>query len=98
MVKQGRGPGRRWVLPAVLAIALVALHVGLTLHFVPLRGAFGGEFLYGDDFDLHIGQISRVVEGLRDYGQSWVYDVKLLAGQPEGTISDSGSKGWELWT
>ena len=40
----------------------------------------------------------RVVEALERWGHSWLYDVQLLAGQPEGTITDSGSKGWELWT
>jgi hypothetical protein len=81
-----------------VAALVLALHVGLVNHFVPFSEVFSPRVLSGDDFDLHIGQIARVVEGLEGWGQSWVYDVKLLAGQPEGAICDSGSKGWELWT
>lgn len=98
MVAEPRAGTRQRALFGLCALLLVAFHGGLTEYFVPVHAVFGGEFLTGDDFDLHIGQIKRVVEGLSDYGQSWVYDVKLLAGQPEGTISDSGSKGWELWS
>ncbi len=88
----------RRALFALCALLLAGFHAGLTEYFLPVRAVFGDQFVTGDDFDLHIGQIRRVVEGLSDYGQSWVYDVKLLAGQPEGTITDSGSKGWELWS
>lgn len=87
--------GRRfWFVAALLLTA----HLSLVNHFVPIAEVFSPRVLRGDDFDLHIGQIVRVVEGLEGWGQSWVYDVKLLAGQPEGAICDSGSKGWELWT
>ncbi|HEX3598420.1 MAG TPA: hypothetical protein VHU80_25105 [Polyangiaceae bacterium] len=78
--------------------ALAIVHVLLVNYFVPIRRVFEHAPLTGDDYDLHIGQVYRVVEGLEGWGKSWVYDVQLLAGQPEGTILDSGSKGWELWT
>lgn len=80
------------------AAALATLHAVLVNYFVPLRAVFARTPLTGDDYDLHIGQVFRVVDGLEGWGKSWVYDVQLAAGQPEGTILDSGSKGWELWT
>jgi hypothetical protein len=82
----------------VAAAALAAAHLWLVNYFVPLRAVFAKAPLEGDDYDLHIGQVFRVLEGLDGWGKSWVYDVQLLAGQPEGTILDSGSKGWELFT
>jgi hypothetical protein len=92
------GPGRRDAGFWVAAGALSTLHVLLVNYFVPFRRVFEHAPLTGDDYDLHIGQVYRVVEGLEGWGKSWVYDVQLLAGQPEGTILDSGSKGWELFT
>lgn len=83
-----------WLAAACLAL----LQLLLLNHFVPLAVVLGPQPIQGVDFDLHIGQVWRVTEGLERWGQSWVYDVKLLAGQPEGTITDAGSKGWELWT
>jgi hypothetical protein len=74
------------------------VHLTVLMYFVPLRGLFSDEPIHGIDFDLHAGQVFRVVEALEHYGRSWLYDVELLAGQPEGTITDSGSKAWELWT
>lgn len=65
---------------------------------------FGGERLLTDtpssgfDFDTHISQVWRVLEGLRGWGRPWVYDVQHLAGYPNGTIFDADNKGWELWT
>lgn len=79
-------------------VAAALFHGGLTCYFVSLPAIFGSAALEGEDFDLHAGQVFRVVEGLERWGKSWVYDVSLLAGQPEGTILDAGSKGWELWT
>jgi hypothetical protein len=67
-------------------------------HFVPFREVFSAQPLQGIDYDLHIGQVYRVINSLARWGHSWSYDVQLLAGQPEGTITDAGSKGWELWS
>ena len=81
------------------ACALLAtVHFALTDHFVPLHAVLGPAPIQGDDFDLHIGQTYRVLQGLDGWGKSWVYDVQLLAGQPEGTIFDADNKGCELWT
>lgn len=85
---------RAWLFAA---FALTFLHVVLTNYFLPLRAVFSDRPVTGDDFDLHIGQVYKVVEGLERWGHSWIYDVSLVAGQPEGTIMDSGSKAWELW-
>lgn len=88
-----RDASGRWLYPLV-----VLMHLGLTLYFVSPAAVFGDEPLSGDDFDLHIGQTFRAVEGLQRWGHSWVYDVDLLAGNPAGVIVDSGNKGWSLWT
>src|SRR5690606_27728446 len=50
------------------------------------------------DFATHAEQVWRVLEGLRGWGQHWVYDVRLLAGAPNGVLFDADVKGWELWT
>lgn len=81
-----------------LGLLVVAGHLALTAHFVSLRAIFADAPIDGDDFDLHIGQTFRVLEGLEGWGRSWVYDVALLAGEPAGVIVDSGNKGWSLWT
>jgi hypothetical protein len=81
-----------------LALLLGAAHIGLVNYFMPIGSVLSNEPLHGIDYDLHIGQVFRVAESLDRWGKSWLYDVQLLAGQPEGTITDSGSKGWELWT
>lgn len=94
----GAPPTGRAAFVAATATALAALHLFLVNYYVPLRGIFRKVPLQGVDYDLHIGQVYRVVEALEGWGKSWLYDVQLLAGQPEGTILDSGSKGWELWT
>lgn len=84
-------------LPWVAACAWIAYAV-LVDHFVPMSEVLSDRPLQGVDYDLHIGQIYRVVEALQRWGKTWLYDVQLLAGHPEGTILDAGSKGWELWT
>ena len=90
-----------WPAPRAIALAwalLLAAYTGLTAYCLPPSLVFGDALIEGDDFDVHIGQTLRVLEGLNGWGKSWVYDVKLLAGQPEGTIFDGDNKGWELWT
>jgi len=80
------------------ATGVILLHAALTQCFLPLSMVLGPEPIQGDDYDTHIGQTFRVLEGLQGWGKSWVYDPKLLAGQPEGTIFDGDNKAWELWT
>ncbi|MEY4578319.1 MAG: hypothetical protein RL701_3022 [Pseudomonadota bacterium] len=81
-----------------VAVALMSLHFMLVNLFCPVRRVFVDSPISGIDYDLHIGQVFRVVEALDRWGRAWSYDPQLLAGQPEGTITDSGSKGWELYT
>ena len=82
---------------AVAVLAVVAMQVGLFFYF-------GGAFLFSDvpyaglDFDTHITQAYRVVEGLEGFDRTWVYDVQLLAGAPNGVIFDADNKGWSLVT
>jgi hypothetical protein len=80
------------------AAALIATHLSLLSYFVEISRLFSAEPMGGDDFETHIAQTYRVLEGLEHFGKSWVYDIKLLAGQPEGTIFDADNKGWEVWT
>ena len=89
-------PSRTTYLLSVLAVG--ALHLSLAAHFVDVGTILSDEPLMGADYDTHIGQTMRVIEGLDKWGELWVYDVQLLAGQPEGTIFDADNKGWELWT
>jgi hypothetical protein len=78
-------------------LGVIGMQIGLLAYF-------GGEHLISDkpyaglDFDTHIAQTWRVLEGIDGWGQTWVYDVQLLAGQPEGVIFDADNKGWEIWT
>jgi len=81
-----------------LAAALVFLGpVGLLAYF-------GGARLLADtpqsgfDFDTHVSQVWRVLEGLQGWGRPWIYDVQHLAGYPNGTIFDADNKGWEIFT
>ena len=65
---------------------------------------FRGSLLWSDvpiaggDYDTHVSQTWRALEGLRGWGRSWVYDVQLLAGYPNGTIFDADNKGWTIFT
>jgi hypothetical protein len=93
----GRTRGRRATL-VLAAAGVLLLHSVLLCYFIDLRTVFADVPMQGDDFDIHIGQTFRVIDGLARWGHSWVYDVQLLAGQPEGTIFDADNKGWELWT
>jgi hypothetical protein len=81
-----------------LAVVFALIHVALVNHFVPAHQMFSGDPVHGIDYDLHVGQIYHVVEALDRWGKSWSYNVSLLAGYPAGVITDSGSKGWQLYT
>ncbi len=82
---------------AVAVVAVVAMQVSLFFYF-------GGAMIFSDvpyaglDFDTHITQAYRVVEGLEGWRRTWVYDVQLLAGAPNGVIFDADNKGWSLVT
>ncbi len=78
-------------------LLLLGAHVGLFFEFSGAQLLSGTPY-FGHDFNTHIEQTWRVLEGLRGWGESWVYDVQLLAGQPNGVFFDADNKGWELWT
>lgn len=77
---------------------LLAAHAALLNHFQPFAWLSSNEPMTGVDYDTHAEQTWRVLEGLRGWGKSWVYDVHLLAGFPNGTVFDADNKLWELWT
>lgn len=91
-------PTRLHVLQVAVALAIAVAHVMLVNHFMPLAWLSSRLPIGGVDFETHAEQTWRVVEGLVSWGKSWVYDVKLLAGFPNGTIFDADNKLWELWT
>jgi hypothetical protein len=80
------------------AVALYGLHLALVCYFEPPALLFGQTPMFGCDFDTHAEQAWRVLEGLSGWGRSWVYDVHLLAGHPNGVIFDADNKAWELLT
>ena len=94
------GPSRRVLRGVAWALAAAVVFLGP----VWLLAYFGGARLLsetpqsGFDFDTHVSQVWRVVEGLEGWGASWIYDVQHLAGYPKGTIFDADNKGWELFT
>jgi hypothetical protein len=90
--------GRARLTFAAAVALLVALHAGLIAYFDHPSIVFDERPLSGVDFDTHIEQTWRVLEGLDGWGKTWVYDVQLLAGHPNGTIFDADNKAWELWT
>jgi hypothetical protein len=87
-------PARAW-----FALALVfSAHVLCVSYFTPPSVLLGEHPLSGSDYDTHIEQTWRVIEGLQGWGQTWVYDVNLLAGHPNGVIFDADNKAWEYLT
>jgi hypothetical protein len=80
------------------ALALAAIHICLVGYFEPFEWLSSSIPITGVDFDTHAEQTFRVLEGLQGWGKSWVYDVRLQAGFPNGTIFDADNKLWELWT
>ncbi|MEZ4453565.1 MAG: hypothetical protein R3B09_29185 [Nannocystaceae bacterium] len=80
------------------ALALLAVHLGLCAIFLHPHLWWSGEPLPGVDFHTHAHQTARVLEGLRGWGETWVYDARLLAGHPTGTLFDADNKLWELFT
>jgi hypothetical protein len=90
--------GRARLAFVAAVLLLVAVHAGLVSYFDHPSIIFDERPLSGADFDTHIEQTWRVLEGLDGWGKTWVYDVQLLAGHPNGTIFDADNKAWELWT
>jgi len=91
---------RRKTLLIACALGLLGLagHLALVDHFEPFAWLGSTDPITGVDFDTHAEQTWRILEGLDGWGKSWVYDVQLQAGFPNGTIFDADNKLWELWT
>ena len=87
---------RRWI-PALVLLAVLGLHAGLTIYNLPPRVVFSGQPVTSFDYDTHFGQTVRVVQGLSGWGKSWVWDPHLNAGFPNGTIFDADNKAHELF-
>ncbi|MDD9969852.1 MAG: hypothetical protein OXR73_26635 [Myxococcales bacterium] len=84
-------------LVAALAVASVlGLHTALVLGAFPWEVATRGRPVTGGDYDTHIGQTYRLIQSLEGWGQTWCYDVSLLAGHPANTIFDGDNKAWSL--
>ncbi|MBK8235137.1 MAG: hypothetical protein IPK74_06260 [Deltaproteobacteria bacterium] len=89
---------RRPSLRFVLAFAAVMAAQLWVLRY------FGGAELFeprpvaGLDFDTHIHQTWRMVEGLHTWRRHWVWDPRLVAGYPTGTIFEADNIGWATWT
>jgi hypothetical protein len=89
---------RKKLLLALWALALAVIHLSFVGQFEPFAWMTSSIPITGVDFDTHAEQTFRVLEGLQGWGKSWVYDVQLQAGFPNGTIFDADNKLWELWT
>ena len=59
---------------ALAALALVVAHCAAAAYFDPPSVIFGKRPISGSDFDTHIEQTWRVLEGLEPAGKTWVYD------------------------
>ncbi len=86
---------KRLAIPLALLL-VVAVHVAITVHFVPLELVFGPDPIVALDYDMHYRQTLRAVEAFRASGRLWSYDPFLLAGQPSGVIFDANNKGIEV--
>ncbi len=96
-VSEPTNPPRRGAF-ALAVVALLGLHLLCFNHFMPLAVWWTDQPILGVDYETHVAQVWRAIEGLDGWGHSWVYDVQLLAGTPAGVIFDADNKGWEVWT
>lgn len=96
-VSEPSNPPRRGAFALAVA-ALLGLHLLCFLHFMPPATWWSDQPIVGVDYETHVAQVWRAIEGLDGWGRSWVYDVRLLAGSPAGVIFDADNKGWEVWT
>jgi hypothetical protein len=96
-VSEPTNPPRRGAFALAVA-ALLGLHLLCFNHFMPLAVWWTDQPILGVDYETHVAQVWRAIEGLDGWGRSWVYDPHLLAGTPAGVIFDADNKGWEVWT
>ena len=81
---------------ALALLGVLGLHLACFLYFLPPSVWWTDQPMTGVDFETHIAQVWRVLEGLDGWGRTWVYDVRLLAGYPHGVLFDADNKGWEV--
>lgn len=82
-----------------IALGIVAaLHVALTIRFLPLAVVFGPDPIANLDYDLHYQQNLRAAQAFEQNGRFWSYDPQMLAGQVSGAIFDANNKLYEVFT
>ena len=94
----GPSTSPRRVAFALATLAVLGLHTLCFLYFAPPATWWTDQPILGVDYETHVAQVWRALEGFDGWGRSWVYDVRLLAGVPAGVIFDADNKGWEVWT
>ncbi len=97
LVSEPTNPPRRGAF-ALAVVALLGVHLFFFNYFMPLGVWWTDQPIVGIDYETHVAQTWRAIEGLDGWGHSWVYDTHLLAGTPAGVIFDADNKGWEVWT
>lgn len=91
-------PTRRW-LPWTWPVFLPwAIHLALSLHYLPLGELFGNAPIANTDHALRFGLAAGTADLLGQTGRAWGYDPFFLAGYPAGTLYDLNYKGVELAT
>ena len=84
---------------AWIALGIVAaLHVALTLRYVPIAVVFGPDPIATLDYDTHYQQTFRAAQAFEQSGRFWSYNPHLLAGQLSGAIFDADNKLHEVFT
>lgn len=82
---------------ALWALALFAVHLAVMLYMSPPSVILGPLPLISFDWSTHYEQCKRAVESFTASGRGWMWDPRLLAGQPSGAIFDADNKGYELF-
>ncbi|MEY4575359.1 MAG: hypothetical protein RL701_62, partial [Pseudomonadota bacterium] len=79
------------------ALLLCIGQLGMLNHYVPIASLFSAQVFAGGSYERHFGQTLRLANARARWGESWLYDVQLDAGQPEGTLSNFDGKAWAFW-
>ena len=77
---------------------VTALHVALTLRYVPIGVVFGPDPIITLDYETHYQQTFRAAQAFEQSGRFWSYNPHLLAGQLSGAIFDADNKLYEVFT
>ncbi len=82
---------------ALWSLGLFALHVAVLLYMSPPCVILGPSPMLSFVWSTHYEQCKRAVESFSASGRGWMWDPRLLAGQPSGAIFDADNKGYELF-